>query len=109
MRLRATAWFVKLQNALPLPDLMSIEKRFRSRRNERYYLRKEGEVPGLYILVRNQYVLKMFNFRGESSVLSASHIPDRPVIAVYHHVRRGYHPMKQQGKWIPNEDEALRT
>ncbi|KAH8118743.1 hypothetical protein DFH11DRAFT_1502596 [Phellopilus nigrolimitatus] len=37
-----------------------------------------------------------------------SQIPQRPVVAVYHHVRRSYHPMKQQGKWMPAEDDFLR-
>ncbi|KDR83959.1 hypothetical protein GALMADRAFT_55649 [Galerina marginata CBS 339.88] len=35
-------------------------------------------------------------------------IPLRPIIAVYHHVRRAYHPMKQQGPWKAHEDEALK-
>ncbi len=30
-----------------------------------------------------------------------------PIIAVYHYVRRAYHPMKQQGKWTSVEDAAL--
>jgi len=40
-----------------------------------------------------------------SEITSA--VPQRPIIAVYHHVRRGYHPMKQQGKWMDTEDAAL--
>ncbi|KAK7696166.1 hypothetical protein QCA50_000817 [Cerrena zonata] len=32
----------------------------------------------------------------------------RPIIAVYHHVRRAYHPLAQQGRWMPAEDNALR-
>jgi len=36
-----------------------------------------------------------------------SAVPQRPIIAVYHHVRRSYHPMKQQGKWMPSEDALL--
>ncbi|KAI9574671.1 hypothetical protein HD554DRAFT_2010136 [Boletus coccyginus] len=35
-------------------------------------------------------------------------IPQRPIIAVYHHVRRAFHPKKQQGKWMPEEDDLLR-
>ncbi|KAF8663432.1 hypothetical protein AX16_001002 [Volvariella volvacea WC 439] len=35
-------------------------------------------------------------------------VPQRPIIAVYHHVRRTYHPMKQQGKWTPEEDALLK-
>ncbi|KAH0839932.1 hypothetical protein J3R83DRAFT_886 [Lanmaoa asiatica] len=35
-------------------------------------------------------------------------IPQRPIIAVYHHVRRAFHPKKQQGKWLPEEDNLLR-
>ncbi|KAF8450523.1 hypothetical protein L210DRAFT_3520708 [Boletus edulis BED1] len=35
-------------------------------------------------------------------------IPQRPIIAVYHHVRRAFHPKKQQGKWMPEEDNILR-
>ncbi|EGO27866.1 hypothetical protein SERLADRAFT_462034 [Serpula lacrymans var. lacrymans S7.9] len=30
------------------------------------------------------------------------------VNAVYHHVRRLFHPMKQQGKWMPTEDALLK-
>ena len=38
----------------------------------------------------------------------ASHVPSRPVVAVYHHIKRAFHPMKQQGKWTPAEDDTLR-
>ncbi|KAF7355475.1 Carbohydrate esterase family 9 protein [Mycena sanguinolenta] len=31
----------------------------------------------------------------------------RPIIAVYHYVRRARHPMKGQGKWQPEEDARL--
>ncbi|KAL5527831.1 hypothetical protein ACEPAG_6632 [Sanghuangporus baumii] len=37
-----------------------------------------------------------------------AHVPARPVVAVYHHVRRSFHPLKQQGKWTVAEDNALR-
>jgi hypothetical protein len=33
----------------------------------------------------------------------------RPIIAVYHHVRRTYHPLRAKGKWMPSEDEALKA
>lgn len=35
-------------------------------------------------------------------------VPQRPIIAVYHHVRRAFHPKKQQGKWTPEEDSILK-
>ncbi|KAF9076827.1 hypothetical protein BDP27DRAFT_1312657 [Rhodocollybia butyracea] len=35
-------------------------------------------------------------------------VPQRPIISVYHHVRRTHHPLKQQGKWLPAEDEKLK-
>ncbi|KAH7887607.1 hypothetical protein F5I97DRAFT_1805530 [Phlebopus sp. FC_14] len=35
-------------------------------------------------------------------------VPQRPIIAVYHHVRRTFHPKKQQGKWMPEEDNLLK-
>ncbi|KAI0050208.1 hypothetical protein FA95DRAFT_1640530 [Auriscalpium vulgare] len=38
-----------------------------------------------------------------------SAVPMRPIIAVYHHVRRIYHPMGNRGSWMPAEDEALRA
>ncbi|TFK75752.1 hypothetical protein BDN72DRAFT_756223 [Pluteus cervinus] len=41
-----------------------------------------------------------------SEITSA--VPQRPIIAVYHHVRRTCHPMKQQGKWSSEEDALLR-
>ncbi|KAF8969444.1 hypothetical protein BDZ97DRAFT_244549 [Flammula alnicola] len=41
------------------------------------------------------------------SELTAS-VPLRPIIAVYHHIRRTYHPMKQQGPWRDYEDNALK-
>ncbi|KAJ1308575.1 hypothetical protein OPQ81_004274 [Rhizoctonia solani] len=34
-------------------------------------------------------------------------VPQRPIIAVYHHVRRTHHPLKQQGKWTPEEDAIV--
>jgi hypothetical protein len=36
-------------------------------------------------------------------------VPMRPIIAVYHHVRRTYHPLRAKGKWMPSEDEALKA
>jgi len=33
----------------------------------------------------------------------------RPIIAIYHHVRRAYHPLRAQGKWMATEDELLKT
>lgn len=38
----------------------------------------------------------------------ASALALRPIIAVYHHVRRAFHPKKQQGKWMPEEDVVLK-
>ncbi|KAJ7590842.1 hypothetical protein C8J56DRAFT_783232 [Mycena floridula] len=35
-------------------------------------------------------------------------VPQRPLVAVYHHVRRAFHPLKHQGKWMPAEDDRLR-
>ncbi|KAF5364102.1 hypothetical protein D9756_000378 [Leucocoprinus leucothites] len=37
-----------------------------------------------------------------------SAVPLRPIIAVYHHVRRTHHPLKQQGKWSEEEDIRLK-
>ncbi|EIW82339.1 hypothetical protein CONPUDRAFT_55123 [Coniophora puteana RWD-64-598 SS2] len=37
-----------------------------------------------------------------------SSVPQRPIIAVYHYVRRAYHPKKHQGKWSPEEDGLLK-
>lgn len=37
----------------------------------------------------------------------ASSVPLRPIIAVYHHVRRIYHPMSKQGRWTEAEDQCL--
>ncbi|KAI9466939.1 hypothetical protein BJY52DRAFT_1235377 [Lactarius psammicola] len=36
-------------------------------------------------------------------------VPMRPIIAVYHHVRRTNHPLRAQGKWMPSEDESLKA
>ncbi|KAG6880353.1 hypothetical protein C0992_007764 [Termitomyces sp. T32_za158] len=36
-----------------------------------------------------------------------SSVPLRPIIAVYHHVRRTHHPLKKQGVWNADEDVAL--
>ncbi|THH02150.1 hypothetical protein EW026_g649 [Hermanssonia centrifuga] len=41
-----------------------------------------------------------------SEITSALHL--RPIIAVYHHVRRLWHPMRAQGKWVTREDDELR-
>lgn len=38
----------------------------------------------------------------------AEQVPLRPLIAVYHYIRRAYHPLKHRGKWSPEEDEACR-
>ncbi|KAI0311964.1 hypothetical protein OF83DRAFT_1148397, partial [Amylostereum chailletii] len=37
----------------------------------------------------------------------ATSVPDRPLVNVYHHVRRIYHPLRLQGKWTQAEDDAL--
>ncbi|KAJ7904696.1 hypothetical protein B0H14DRAFT_2327792 [Mycena olivaceomarginata] len=37
----------------------------------------------------------------------SSAVSERPIIAVYHYVRRARHPMKGQGKWQPEEDAKL--
>lgn len=42
------------------------------------------------------------------SYISARAVPQRAIISVYHHVRRARHPLKQQGKWLPAEDEKLK-
>ncbi|KDQ64287.1 hypothetical protein JAAARDRAFT_117611 [Jaapia argillacea MUCL 33604] len=34
-------------------------------------------------------------------------VPLRPITAVYHHVRRKHHPLREQGAWTPSEDERL--
>lgn len=35
-------------------------------------------------------------------------MPLRPIIAVYHHVRRTFHPLSGKGKWTTEEDALLR-
>ncbi|KAI0004938.1 hypothetical protein BJV74DRAFT_805827 [Russula compacta] len=42
------------------------------------------------------------------SALTAA-VPMRPIIAIYHHVRRAYHPLRAQGKWMPSEDALLKA
>ncbi|THH11684.1 hypothetical protein EW146_g7959 [Bondarzewia mesenterica] len=37
-----------------------------------------------------------------------SAVPLHPIIAVYHHVRRKYHPLQGQGRWMPTEDALLK-
>ncbi|KZT29301.1 hypothetical protein NEOLEDRAFT_1056727 [Neolentinus lepideus HHB14362 ss-1] len=34
-------------------------------------------------------------------------VPQRPIVAVYHHVRRTRHPLGARGRWMPSEDEVL--
>ena len=38
---------------------------------------------------------------------AATAVPLRPIVAVYHHVRRGYHPLRGQGKWSTEQDTLL--
>ncbi|KAF9006580.1 hypothetical protein BDQ17DRAFT_1239040 [Cyathus striatus] len=35
-------------------------------------------------------------------------VPQRPIIAVYHHIRRAYHAIQPKGPWTPNEDALLK-
>lgn len=44
-----------------------------------------------------------------SHTFIAAAVPMRPIIAVYHHVRRAYHPLRAQGKWMPSEDALLKA
>jgi len=37
----------------------------------------------------------------------AAAVPLRPIVAVYHHVRRSHHPLKLQGQWKVHEDDLL--
>ena len=37
----------------------------------------------------------------------AAAVPLRPIVAVYHHVRRSHHPLKLQGQWKEHEDDLL--
>jgi hypothetical protein len=39
--------------------------------------------------------------------VTAAKLELRPVIAVYHHVRRMYDEKKHKGKWLPDEDTLL--
>ncbi|KAI0340763.1 hypothetical protein BDW22DRAFT_1430434 [Trametopsis cervina] len=48
--------------------------------------------------------------RGEAfwqEITAAIHL--RPIVAVYHHVRRKFHPLANLGKWMAAEDESLRS
>ena len=38
----------------------------------------------------------------------AAAVPLRPIVAVYHHVRRSHHPLKLQGQWKEHEDDLLK-
>ena len=40
-------------------------------------------------------------------ILIAAAVPLRPIVAVYHHVRRSHHPLKLQGQWKEHEDDLL--
>ncbi|KAI8320292.1 hypothetical protein GQ54DRAFT_318173 [Martensiomyces pterosporus] len=40
--------------------------------------------------------------------IMAEALPARQIQAIYHHVRRKYHPHNYQGAWTPNEDDELR-
>jgi hypothetical protein len=44
-----------------------------------------------------------------SNTITATAVPMRPIIAIYHHVRRVYHPLRAQGKWMPSEDALLKA
>jgi hypothetical protein len=37
----------------------------------------------------------------------AAAVPLRPIVAVYHHIRRSHHPLKLQGQWKEHEDDLL--
>ena len=49
----------------------------------------------------------LWSYRAAQCIASALHL--RPIISVYHHVRRMWHPLRAQGKWTPCEDDALRS
>ena len=72
------------------------------------YLRKMGQRRimrfGLH-LVRAQLLVGIVF----SDIIIATAVPMRPIIAIYHHVRRAYHPLRAQGKWMPSEDALLKA
>src|SRR5260221_7703235 len=45
-------------------------------------------------------VCTQFLTRASSDPFIAAAVPMRPIIAVYHHIRRAYHPLRAQGKWM---------
>lgn len=45
---------------------------------------------------------------GKFCVELTQELPGRPVITVYHYLRRLYHPGNKQGSWLPEEDMHLR-
>jgi hypothetical protein len=42
-----------------------------------------------------------------NTLIPASSIPDRPLVAIYLHVRRAYQPLRKQGAWTSSEDDDL--
>jgi hypothetical protein len=44
-----------------------------------------------------------------SNTTAAAAVPMRPIIAIYHHVRRAHHPLRAQGKWMSSEDALLKA
>jgi Myb-like DNA-binding protein REB1 len=56
----------------------------------------------------SQHKLPTFNAIQRLMTSPAAAVPQRPIIAVYHHVRRSYHPLKQQGKWTAAENATLK-
>lgn len=52
------------------------------------------------------YVVALFSIA--DLLFSASTVAQRPIIAVYHHVRRMRHPMRLQGPWKRNENDLLK-
>lgn len=71
---------------------------------EDYCRRAQLNIDGFRALLFEDKTLR----QGSFWIDITSQLQDRPVISVYHHIRRMFHATARQGMWTSGEDEKLR-
>lgn len=109
---------------IPVSKLKKLEEESGRQYKRGKFSRSEKEIVERqiqYFLKDNELSLENFKemFLGDRKtridyfrnffVQVAKLLPGRPVINIYHYLRRLYHPGNLQGQWLPEEDKALRN
>jgi len=109
LRLINTKWWVQISTFGPALISISGERDDAFRSAGKCYLCKARQEQGQCLLDGAQCVsYSEVLFPSDLTLSTAAAVPFRPIIAVYHFVRRHYHPCNSFGIWRPEEDRVLK-